>query len=155
MTPSRQACRRLPSGAMERKSERDMTADNTLLNLVQHDTCDQAKVAEPSLPVDAGLREHCGAVHKRPLSCLPKQAEDSPVFRAHERLKARKCCHVKVLPMPETPSLQHSKAAQARAPALVRADKVVGMLPIAHRRVGIITHLPAAGRHGLIEPPVM
>src|SRR5229473_3057840 len=86
-------------------------------NLVQHHGGDKTEVAERSLPVNAGLCECGGAPQQRLVASPAKQVEDSPVFRAHARPKARQRRHVEVLPVAETPLSHHVKTVHARSPA--------------------------------------
>ena len=92
---------------------------------------------------------------QRLVASRAKHIEDSLVFRAHTRPKARKRRHVKVLPVAETALAEHTKASHPGGPAHICPNDVMGMLPIAHRRVCIIMHSPAAGRSYLVEPPVV
>src|SRR5258708_27947992 len=127
----------------------------SILNFIQHHGRDKTQVAERRLPINAGLCEYRGAPQQRLVASPAKQVEDSLVFRAHARPKARKRRHVKVLPVAETALLQHMKAVHASGPARIGANDVMGVLPIAHRRVRIIVYAPAAGGSYLVEPPVV
>src|SRR5712664_151710 len=114
----------------------------SISNFIQHYGRYKTEIAECRLPVNTGLCEHRGAQEQRLVASPAKQVEDSLVFRAHARPKACERRHVKVLPVAETPLLQHMKAAHASGPARICANDVMGVLPIAHRRVRIIVYAP-------------
>src|SRR5258708_3587917 len=111
------------------------------------------QIAEQGLPVD--LQEHCGALQQWLMARLAEQVEGLLILRTHARPKACKRHHVKVRPMAETPLLEHPKTAHPGGEAYVRADNVLGMLPVADRWVGIVVHVAAAGGSHLVEPPIV
>src|SRR5262249_35004607 len=102
-----------------------------------------------------GLHKYRGALQQRPMARLAEQLEDLPAFHAHTRPQACQRRHVELRPLAETPLPQHPHASHASDEARIRADDILAMLSIAHRRVRIVGHLTAAGRSYLIEPPIV